>query len=128
MGNLIAWVTVLMVFQMSPPFMAVSAWYADAANLVLSERNFFHSMNWSYSLDAWRVSSCEATKLPRVSALVNALMASCSVIWISYCIDSFIFQYSAMGAFLDPPKGVAASGSYACPARILDLMNWMVSP
>ena len=103
--------TSLILFQMSAPVMAVTAAYAVAANLVLSDRNFFHSMNWSYSLDAWRVSSCDATKDPRVSALENALMASCSVIWISYCMDSFIFQYSARGAFLDPPKGVAASGS-----------------
>ena len=112
-GNLMAWVTSLILFQMSAPVMELSATYAPASNLFLSDRNFFQVMNWSYSLDAWRVSSCAATKSPMVPALVKAFCMSCSVIWISYWMDSFSFQYSAMGTFLLPPKGVAASGSYA---------------
>ena len=50
-------------------------------------------------------------KEPMVPALEKAFSMSCSVICISYCTDSLFFQYSAIGAFLLPPKGDAASGS-----------------
>ena len=113
-GNLMSCVISRILVQMVAPLYAPRVSYpVPVLNLVESERNFFHSMYWSYSLLACKVSSCAATNEPRVSPLVNALMASCSVICTSYWMDSFIFQYSAMGAFLDPPKGVAALGSYA---------------